>query len=123
MPDLEVIHAYRHLYRGLLHAIQFSKPARYTARNQLRRAFVEAGAEYDRRGIARTKRFLEAATRERGLEHLVLKNLLAIAWYRYECPPTWRYVAQASLSKRKKQVFMDVTLGVLSMLTKDPGRN
>lgn len=102
MADPKVLHAYRHLYRGLLHAVQFSKPARYTARNQLRRAFLENGAKYDPRGIARTIRFLEAATRERGLEHLVLKNLLTIAWHRYECPPTWRYVAQMDRSKRKR---------------------
>ncbi|RYC61815.1 hypothetical protein CHU98_g4395 [Xylaria longipes] len=80
MADPKIIHAYRHLYRGLLHAVQFSKPARYTARNQLRRAFREKGAKYDYRGIARTIRFLDAATRERGLEHRVLKNLLFIAW-------------------------------------------
>ncbi|KAI1130359.1 DUF1763-domain-containing protein [Nemania abortiva] len=92
MTDLKVIHAYRHLYRGLLHAVQFSKPARYTARNQLRRAFREKGATYDVRGIARTIRFLDAATRERGLEHHVLKNLLMIAWHRHENPLSWKEV-------------------------------
>ncbi|KAI1748548.1 DUF1763-domain-containing protein [Xylaria castorea] len=90
MTDPQIIHAYRHLYRGLLHAVQFSKPARYTARNQLRRAFREKGAKYDCRGIARTIRFLDAATRERGLEHRVLKNLLFVAWYRYEDAFDWR---------------------------------
>ncbi|KAI0432868.1 DUF1763-domain-containing protein [Xylaria sp. FL1042] len=92
MADPKVIHAYRHLYRGLLHAVQFSKPARYTARNQLRRAFRERGAKYDHRGIVRTILFLNAATRERGLEHRVLKNLLLIAWHRYDNANNWKHV-------------------------------
>ncbi|KAI0451785.1 mitochondrial carrier protein [Xylaria acuta] len=100
MTDPKIIHAYRHLYRGLLHAVQFSKPARYTARNQLRRAFCEKGAKYDYRGITRTIRFLDAATRERGLEHRVLKNLLFIAWHRYDDAPSWRH---AQLEQRAEQ--------------------
>ncbi|KAI0101875.1 hypothetical protein GGR51DRAFT_528816 [Nemania sp. FL0031] len=101
MADPKVIHAYRHLYRGLLHAVQFAKPARFTARNQLRKAFREKGAKYDVRGIARTIRFLDAATRETGLEHHVLKNLLVIAWHRYENPPTWREVQVEQKTPKK----------------------
>ncbi|KAI0013264.1 DUF1763-domain-containing protein [Xylariaceae sp. FL0662B] len=83
MADLQVIHAYRHLYRGLLHAVQFSKPARYIAQEQLRTAFREQGAKLDLRSIARTLRFLEAAARSNGLEHGILKNLLITAYFRY----------------------------------------
>lgn len=87
MADTEVIHAYRHLYRGLLHAVQFSKPARYVARDKLRIAFREKDTKLDTkldgRGIARTLRFLDAAARERGLEHSVLKNLLLTTYFRY----------------------------------------
>lgn len=83
MADTEVIHAYRHLYRGLLHAVQFSKPARYVARDKLRIAFREKDTKLDGRGIARTLRFLDAAARERGLEHSVLKNLLLTTYFRY----------------------------------------
>ena len=36
MSNQEVIHAYRHLYRGLLRAVQYSAPGRYTARDQRR---------------------------------------------------------------------------------------
>lgn len=102
MADPEVIHAYRHLYRGLLHAVHFSKPARFSARNQLRRAFREKGAKYDHRGIARTVRFLDAATRERGLEHRVLKNLLMMAWYRYDDAPGWRHAQLEQQAMEKK---------------------
>ncbi|KAI1438623.1 DUF1763-domain-containing protein [Xylaria sp. CBS 124048] len=103
MADLKVIHAYRHLYRGLLHAIQFSKPSRFTARDQLRRAFREKGATYDARGIPRTIRFLEAAARERGLEHRVLKNLLLISFYRYNVSPGWNYVLNDKLRRKKRE--------------------
>ncbi|KAI0142362.1 hypothetical protein F4776DRAFT_502790 [Hypoxylon sp. NC0597] len=96
MSDLKAVHAYRHLYRGLLHAVQFSRPARYIARDQLRRAFREQGAKLDPRGIARTLRFLEAATRTRGLEHNILKNLLITAYFRYyDSRRSWRTVELA----------------------------
>ncbi|KAI8631023.1 DUF1763-domain-containing protein [Xylariaceae sp. FL1651] len=101
MADLKIIHAYRHLYRGLLHAVQFSKPARYTALNQLRRAFREKEAKYDPRGIARTIRFLDAARRETGLEHQVLKNLLIVAFYRHKSSPTWKHVQLEQQAKSK----------------------
>lgn len=81
--DLKVIHAYRALYRALLHAVQFSKPARFVARDQLRLGFRDPGATYDYRSIARTVRFLEAAARTRGVEHKVLKNLLVMSYYRH----------------------------------------
>lgn len=78
VPDpIDVVHAYRSLYRGLLHAIQFSKPARYVARNQLRDAFrKERPSTYDQKKIDRTVEFLKLAAQHRGLEHKILKNLL-----------------------------------------------
>ncbi|KAI1187739.1 hypothetical protein F5B17DRAFT_306115 [Nemania serpens] len=106
MADLKVIHAYRHLYRGLLHAVQFSKPARYTALHQLQRAFREKGAKYDPRGITRTVLFLRAAARERGLEHQVLRNLLIIAWYRFEDRPSWRQVQVEMKAPQKRQALI-----------------
>ncbi|KAI0388342.1 DUF1763-domain-containing protein [Xylariaceae sp. FL0594] len=104
MADLQVIHGYRHLYRGLLRAVQYSKPARYTALFQLRRAFREEGATYDARGVWRTIRFLDAAARERGLEHRVLKNLLVIAWWRYgfDCKATYKKALIDANTERKK---------------------
>jgi hypothetical protein len=83
MASPQIIHAYRHLYRTLLKGVQYSTPARFVARGQLRRAFREPGATYDERGIKRTLWFLEAAAKERGMEHRILKNLLRVHQMRY----------------------------------------
>ncbi|PTD06035.1 hypothetical protein FCULG_00001430 [Fusarium culmorum] len=74
----QISHAYRSLYRNILKAVQYSSPARFVARDQLRRAFREPGATYDERGIKRTNWFLEAAAKEKGMEHRILKNLLRV---------------------------------------------
>lgn len=103
MANLEIIHAYRHLYRGLLHAVQFSKPARYVACYQLRAAFRGNEAVFDPKGVARTIDFLDAAARSRGTEHKVLKNLLMIAYHRlYSYPPSWKNI-KADAQMRKKE--------------------
>ncbi|KAH8601018.1 hypothetical protein B0O99DRAFT_649070 [Bisporella sp. PMI_857] len=75
----QIIHAYRHLYRGLLHAVQFSKPARFTARDQLRDAFRnEDSSKFDQQKVNNTVEFLRLATKEAGIEHRLVKNLLLI---------------------------------------------
>lgn len=96
----DVIHAYRHLYRNLLRAVQYAAPARYIARDQLRRAFRQAPSSaspapaspaslsstspsaapllLNTEAIKRTIWFLEAAAKEKGLEHKILKNLLRV---------------------------------------------
>lgn len=79
----QVIHAYRSLYRNLLKAVQHTIPARFVVRDQLRSAFREKGASFDETGIKRTVWFLEAASKERGLEHKILKNLIAVQRKRY----------------------------------------
>ena len=86
----EIIHAYRHLYRGLLRAVMFSAPARYLARDQLRAAFREKGAQLDAQGIRRTLWFLKAAAQERGLEHRILKNLLRVHRHRQSRVHNWK---------------------------------
>ena len=78
MSHQEIIHSYRHLLRALLRAVQFSYPAKPIAVSQLRTAFREKGAVYDANGIKRTRWFLEAAARERGLEHRIVKNLVRV---------------------------------------------
>ncbi|RSL72661.1 hypothetical protein CEP54_000604 [Fusarium duplospermum] len=75
---LEAIHAYRRLYRCLLKAVQYTLPARFVVRDQLRSAFREPGAKYNARGIQRTIWFLEAAAKEKGMEHRILKNLIRV---------------------------------------------
>ncbi|KAI9847865.1 MAG: hypothetical protein M1838_000724 [Thelocarpon superellum] len=79
---VELVHAYRHLYRGLLHAVCFSAPARFTARDRLRDAFRRgAVAQYDARKIENTLEFLRGAARETGMEHRILKNLLMVRFW------------------------------------------
>jgi hypothetical protein len=81
MTQQAVIHAYRHLYRHSLRAIQFSKPARYTLRDRLRLAFRKGSAtDYEPQRIQNTLEFLQYATRENGLEHKIVKNLLFVWW-------------------------------------------
>lgn len=73
----EVVHTYRHLYRALLRAVQYSKPNRYVARDQLRDAFrKEKPDTCDQTKVSRTLQFLENAARETGLEHRLVKTLL-----------------------------------------------
>lgn len=96
---IEVIHAYRHLYRGLLQAVQFAKPARYVARDQIRKAFREPDATLDPEGVKRTVWFLEAAAKERGLEHRILKNLLKVRLIRTWEVRNWKRNLQESKQK------------------------
>jgi hypothetical protein len=81
MANRPVIHAYRHLYRQSLRAVQFSKPARYTLRDRLRLAFRKGSAhDFEPQKVQNTLEFLECATRENGLEHRIIKNLLFVWW-------------------------------------------
>lgn len=83
----DIIHAYRHLYRGILHAVQFSMPSRFTARDQLRDAFrKEDPSTFNQERIDRTVKFLKIAARETGLEHKLVKNLLHTAYWRRKPP-------------------------------------
>ncbi|KAM0426965.1 hypothetical protein ACHAPT_007863 [Fusarium lateritium] len=74
----EVTHAYRRLYRCLLKAVQHTIPARFVVRDQLRAAFREPGARFEEKAIKRTVWFLEAAAKEKGMEHRILKNLIRV---------------------------------------------
>lgn len=81
MSNVAVVHAYRHLYRHSLRAIQFSKPARYTLRDRLRLAFRKGSStDFLPEKIENTIEFLKYATRENGLEHKIVKNLLFVWW-------------------------------------------
>lgn len=76
--NIEVIHAYRHLYRSFLRAVQYARPNRFIGRDRIRSAFREKDVVFDARGIQRTIWFFNGAAKERGLEHTVLKNLLQV---------------------------------------------
>jgi hypothetical protein len=81
MANKAVLHAYRHLYRQSLRTIQFSKPARYTLRDRLRLAFRKGSAhEFEPQKVQNTLEFLQYATRENGIEHKIVKNLLFVWW-------------------------------------------
>jgi hypothetical protein len=98
MSQTELIHAYRHLLRHGLHAVQFSLPARFVIQSQLRKAFrVNKPGEvktFDPEAVRRTIWFLKAAAAERGLEHKIVKNLVRIAWVRDREPmESWKQTA------------------------------
>jgi hypothetical protein len=88
-----IVHAYRHLYRAFLRAVQYSTPARHVVRDRLRAAFrpphggdaaaAAARARFNPVSVRRTLTFLEYAARHRGVEHRILKNLLHIRYYEY----------------------------------------
>jgi len=81
MSGEAVIHAYRHVLRHSLRAIQFSKPARYTLRDRLRLAFRKGSTtDFEPLKIKNTVEFLQYATRENGVEHRIVKNLLFVWW-------------------------------------------
>ncbi|KAF4557000.1 Hypothetical protein D9617_1g088820 [Elsinoe fawcettii] len=73
----EVIHAYRHLLRASLHAVQFAKPARYVLLNRLRYTFRSSPvSSLVQTRLDRTLELLRGAAAERGYEHKLLKNLV-----------------------------------------------
>lgn len=78
----EIISSYRSLYKGALHAVQFSSPARYTLKSHLRLAYRSNDVEsFDRAKIENTLVFFKHAGEERGLEHRLLKSLLHVWWW------------------------------------------
>lgn len=84
----DYIYAYRSLYRALLHAVQYAKPARYMGRNLLRDEFRKGDpATFDQARINNTIKFLNLAAKETGLEHKLVKNLLRV---QYERNSQWR---------------------------------
>ncbi len=91
----EVLHAYRHLYKGLLRGVQHAIPARYIVRDQIRSAFRDrtaaaAAAPWDAEAIRRTLWFLSAAGRHTGLEHKILRNLVRMHSERVAPTRRWR---------------------------------
>lgn len=109
MTEKHIIHAYRHLYRDLLRAIQYAKPARYTALYQLRAVFRDKEATYNEGVVNRTRAFLKSAASVRGVEHCVLKNLLIIAWWRhFEKLKSWKSVKVHLESGRSKRYVSPV---------------
>ncbi|CAK7241558.1 MAG: hypothetical protein STHCBS139747_003021 [Sporothrix thermara] len=117
MSNVELVKAFRSLYRSALRAVQFSKPARYVVRDQLRAAFRgqrttltsaannDGAQPFDPERIRRTVWFLNAAAASRGIEHRVLSNLLKTAYWRRRRAeaqqPSWSAIMK---TKKKKPV-------------------
>ena len=73
----QVVDAYRQLYRAGLYAIRYSKPARYTLRHLMNKAFRNSSSSaYNAKKIQNTVLFLRHAGEGAGLEHRILKGLL-----------------------------------------------
>lgn len=122
---LEIVHTYRRLYRGLVQAVSYAQPARFVVRDQLRAAFREKqqppprassssdadadadGAaaaqapqiQWNREHIKRTIWFCEAAAKERGMEHRILKNLVKVKMAQYRDVRNWKKVLLDSKDK------------------------
>jgi hypothetical protein len=109
LTRLEAIRSYRHLYKALLKAVQYSHPARTICRDQLRDAYRnEPQSNYNPVKIARTLEFLDGAARERGMEHKILKNLLHTRYLhkmKYECHTLTHVITTDSCSSANIQNF------------------
>lgn len=83
----ELLLAYRHIYKHLLRAVQYSKPARFVVQERVRNAFRNSTpGDYDAIRIAQTLEFLDHAAKIRGLEHRILKNLMHVWWEQRKVP-------------------------------------
>ncbi|KAK4157436.1 hypothetical protein C8A00DRAFT_11717 [Chaetomidium leptoderma] len=114
-PNL--IHAYRHLLRAGLRAVQFSQPSRSTITARLREGFRDPRGTFDAERVRRTVWFLNAAAQQRGLEHKILKNLCRVHWDRMRelRRMPWRVRVRSELEGKgkggKKRVRDDVIKG------------
>ncbi|KAB8290670.1 hypothetical protein EYC80_008311 [Monilinia laxa] len=111
----DYVYAYRDLYRALLHAVQYAKPARYMGRNMLREEFRKGDpATFDLARINNTIKFLNLATKETGLEHKLVKNLLRVKYERgvqwkeqlKEKAPMQKYLRHNSMTHYDKTIEM-----------------
>ncbi|CAK7204404.1 hypothetical protein SEUCBS139899_007161 [Sporothrix eucalyptigena] len=123
VSSTELVKAYRSLYRSALRAVQFSKPARYIVRDQLRAAFRgqrtpltsaannEGGQPFDAKRIRRTVWFLNSAAAYRGIEHRIVSNLIKTAYWRRRQVELKRmqWTDLVKIKKKKKpDVFQDI---------------
>lgn len=107
MGTTEVIHAYRHLYRAGLRAVQYSQPASTGVRSMLRRAFRAKNAPpLNDRAVKRTIWFLKNAASELGIEHKVVKNMIMVNFFREKLEqkkqPTWTQIVTKTTRKKDR---------------------
>ena len=108
---MDLIQAYRYLLRAGLRAVQFSKPARYIIVAQLREAFRDSSpealatrrAQFKPDRIRRTVWFLNAAAKEKGFEHKIVKGLMHTSWSRRQAGSTYKSLLQVNTQKRERE--------------------
>ncbi|KKK15070.1 hypothetical protein P175DRAFT_0521547 [Aspergillus ochraceoroseus IBT 24754] len=77
-----IVHAYRHLYRQGLKAINYSTPSRYLLLQTLRSSFRSSPAQdFNQFRITNTLQFLRKAADVSGIEHKIVRNLLQIKYW------------------------------------------
>jgi hypothetical protein len=82
MSKLEILRAYRHLYRAALRAVRHSSPAKYQIRNTMRSAFRTGVPDsLNQQEVENTVRFLKRAESHAGMEHKILQNLLHVRYW------------------------------------------
>lgn len=83
MPrNVELIEAYRKLYRHGLRAVQYASPARHVLKQQLNQAFRNGAIDdFDKQKVENTLTFLRHAAEQKGLEHRILKSFLHMRWW------------------------------------------
>ncbi|KAJ4416832.1 hypothetical protein N0V85_002114 [Neurospora sp. IMI 360204] len=106
MSNQELVHAYRHLLRWSLRAVQFSKPARFVVRDTLRAAFRDENGTFEPSRVKSTLWFLESAATYVGVEHKIIKNLVHVRYIQEKAIGPWRIRAQ-SLSKSQQRALKD----------------
>lgn len=99
----EIVTSYRSLFRHALHAVQYSSPARFTIRDILGTTFRAGNpADFEPQKIKNTLQFLSCASKERGLEHKILKSLLITWWWENKSRPT-KDIPVSVVAMRQKQ--------------------
>ena len=89
MSRVDVLKAYRQLYKLGLRAVRCSVPARYSVRDILRDSFRnEPHDAFEATRIQNTIHFLERASLFNGMEHKVLKTVLTVRYHRHNFPPS-----------------------------------
>jgi hypothetical protein len=81
-PQQPLLHAFRHLYRAGIEAVDYARPQRYEIRDILRESFRQSHpSNFNQRRIQNTLKFLANAQRYNGFEHRILKNLLHMKFW------------------------------------------
>ncbi|KAK3951046.1 hypothetical protein QBC32DRAFT_170377 [Pseudoneurospora amorphoporcata] len=106
MSNQELIHAYRHLLRWSLRAVQFSKPSRFVVRDTLRAAFRDENGTFEPSRIKSTLWFLESAATYVGVEHKIIKNMAYVRHMQQKNIGPWRIKAQ-TLAKSQQRALKD----------------